>query len=881
MLRSVVHEGHQYRQRDYPQNRQHSVRRSDHHAKRHGRWSPPPQSARFADHTVWTLGLRHAYSLFGSIARDPAAIRRTYKLLINPAPALCAKRNDVVPPLSLLGSKRDTTIVAPNAAAASSQLNCRIEYLEEAMQNTNSGISTSWLASFAPLLVGATCAVLAPHLGFAQETMTSSGTLAEVLVTAQKQGTESVQQTPIAVQAFSGAQLQTMGAVSINDWARYVPGLALQDNGPGDERYVIRGVNSAGSGTVGVYLDDVVITGENSQNGGGQAPDIMLFDMDRIEVLKGPQGTTFGSSSMTGTIRFITARPNLNEMIGSFGASYIQTRGGGVGNQIDGMINLPLISHRLAIRLAGFNLDEPGYIDTPFANNANATHVKAGRASLKFAITDRLTLNAMAMTQSTTDGALPYYNPVTVNGTPTPEPGLYQNLYACETDSNNMNMYDLALKYHASFGTFTVTSSRFDRNLLYSRDASLTLQKLLKLPADTTGRSVIGYPKSRVVSSDEVRFASHWQGPLQILLGGFFQNEQRDFESHVLSALPTGFVPLDPTVYLDRTQNDTIREKSAFAQVSWAFNDQWKLSLGGRHYDISDYQVSDAIVNFGGRLGGGPGPALEATNVGQIGKIDLSYTPTKNVLAYALISQGFRPGGANDQTAAAIAGVSIPASFSSDSLVNYEMGLKTSWLDRHVIANGDVYFINWSQIQLQEQATKGGASFPYTGNSGRATVKGIELELHALPMTGLELSAYFNYNDAVLVADIPYPSLGLVGDHIPYVPLTTGTLDADYEWPLGVRDLRGTVGADYTHQSSSVSQLLTQPVNPLFETFPGYGTADVRVGVKADSWSALINVQNVFNDRSTINDIRVNAFYPPAPVPNRPRTISVVFRAYF
>src|SRR5882724_4440674 len=122
--------------------------------------------------------------------------------------------------------------------------------------------------------------------------------LEEVVVTATKHGEERIQDTPIAVQAMSGQQLVAMGAIQVADYAALVPGFTYQDNGPGDKRYAIRGVSSTGSGTVGVYLDDVVITGENSQDGGGQQPDVMLFDMDRIEVLKGPQGTTFGSSSM-------------------------------------------------------------------------------------------------------------------------------------------------------------------------------------------------------------------------------------------------------------------------------------------------------------------------------------------------------------------------------------------------------------------------------------------------------------------------------------------------------------------------------------------------------------------------------------------------------
>jgi iron complex outermembrane recepter protein len=705
--------------------------------------------------------------------------------------------------------------------------------------------------------------------------------LEEIVVTATKRQ-ENIQDAPLAVQAFSGEQLSAINAVDVNDWVHLVPGLSLQDNGAsGDKRYVIRGVNAAGAGTVGLYLDDVVITGENSQDGGGQAPDIMLFDMDRVEVLKGPQGTTFGSSSMTGTIRFITAKPNLTDFSGLAGGGYRQTQGGGNGSQFDAMVNLPVMTDRFALRFAGFYLDDPGYVNNQFQQEANETKVKAGRASAKLAFTDNISLTGMAMSQNTSAAAPSYYNTENFNFQPIGQPLFYQDIYAREPTGNNMDMYELAFEAKASYGIYTVTASRFDRDFRYTRDSSAVVNAFLDLPIDGTGRSVINYPKHRDVTSYEARFASSWQFPVQLLVGGFFQNEQRHFQSHVVTADPNGFVDPTPTVLLDRTQDDTIREKTIFAELGWAITNQLKLTLGGRRYDISDLQRSDAIVGFGGGPGGGPGPTLESTNVGQIGKINLSYTPIDHVMMYAQVSQGFRPGGVNDQTAAAIAGVQIPAGFGSDSLVNYELGAKTSWYDNRLVANGALYYIDWSKIQIIEQATSGTSSFPYTGNAGRATVKGLELEVEALPLPGLTVGAYFNYNDAKLTGDIPSPSQGLVGDPIPYVPKTTFTLTGNYEWPLGVHEMSGTAGADWAYVSSRNGALQTEP--PSFvEVFPAYETTTMRVGVKTDRWTALVNLANVFNNTSTIADTTVaQGLYPLANVPNRPRTLSITFHSKF
>jgi iron complex outermembrane recepter protein len=714
--------------------------------------------------------------------------------------------------------------------------------------------------------------------------------LEEIVVTATKRA-EHIQETPIAVQAFTGGQLAAINAVEINDWSTLVPGLVTQNNGSsGDQRYVIRGVNSAGAGTVGVYLDDVVITGENYQDGGGQAPDVLLFDIDRIEVLKGPQGTTFGSSSMTGTIRFITAKPNLSDFFGSVGTGYRETTGGGVGSQVDAMVNLPILTDRFAIRLAGSYLDNPGYISNQFEQDANETRIKAGRVTAKFAATDNITISALAMVQRTEADALGYVNTTGYNfsGTGPPfsplppnSPQYFQDIYAREPQGNNMDMYELGFEDKESYGSYTVTASRFDRDFEYTRDASAIIQLYLGLPVTTTGRSVINYPNDRTVSSDEARFVSSWQGPLQLLVGFFFQNEQRDFESHVITADPNGYVDPNPVVLLAHTQDDTIREKTVFAELSYKFSDEWKLTLGGRRYDISDTELSAALVGFGGGPGAGEGPVLEFTDVGLIGRLNLEYTPNSHLMSYLQIAQGFRPGGVNDQTAAAIAGVTIPAGFTSDSLINYELGLKSSWLDNRLVANGAAYFIDWSKIQVSEQTTTGSPTFLYTGNSGRATVKGFELEVETRPITGLQLGAYYNYNEAKLVADIPNPSSGLEGDPIPYVPRNTFTLNSSYEWPVGVRNLSGIVGAQYSYISSRLGELQTSP--PTFvETFPGYETTTLRAGVKEERWSVLVNLANVFNNTATIADTTVQyGLFPQANVINRPRTLSIVFRTTF
>jgi len=544
------------------------------------------------------------------------------------------------------------------------------------------------------------------------------------------------------------------------------------------------------------------------------------------------------------------------------------------------MINLPLVADRFAIRLAGFSLDDPGYVSNQFEKDANETRVKAGRVSAKLAISDKVTLSGMSMVQTTNADAIGYYNSVDFNGNPINRPGLYQDNQAREPVGNRMNMNNLTLDYRAGYGTYTVTASRFRRDLNYTRDASVVLQAFLGLPADGAGRSVISYPKQRTLDTYEARFASSWDGPLQLLVGVFDQKESRDFRSEVVSVNPQGSIEDDPTVFLNRTVHDDITEKALFAEVSWAFSDRWKLTLGGRGYDNKVEETSVAIVNFGGGAGSGPGPLESSKDSGVIGKANLSYKAADHVLTYAQIAQGFRSGGVNDQTAASIGHVTIPAGFGSDSLINYELGLKTSWLNERLVANGAVYFIDWSKIQVQDQATSGTSSFPYTGNAGAASVKGLELELQAAPIPGMRLGAYANFNQAKLSEDSPIPANGLSGDRIPFVPQTTVTLTGDYDWSLPFAQLKATAGAEYAYVSSRNSQLVSS--SPTFERFPGYETTTVHAGIKAANWSAIFNVQNVFNNTASIADSSVTlGVTPPSPIPNRPRTYSLMISTTF
>lgn len=713
----------------------------------------------------------------------------------------------------------------------------------------------------------ALCAVPA----LAQDAGSETG--GDIVVTASKRTSSTIQDTPIAVQALGGDALKSKGAVDFADFYHAIPALSVQDEGPGDKRYVIRGINSAGASTVGLYLDETVITGENSQDGGGQAPDIKLFDIDRVEVLKGPQGTTFGASSMAGAIRYITKKADVDGGVNGYVQSALRaTKGASLGMQTDGAVNLPIIPGVLAVRASGFYADLPGWIDNRFSNGANAEKSKAGRLTARLQATPDLTIDVTAMYQDVQQDAKNFYNKVDYDGNVLPANTQADEVRAPYSDQSEI--YNATVNYKQPFGTFTGTVSRFVRDTSFVRDASLAAQAFFGLPHATTGRSALKQDKHRRVDSGELRFASDFDGPLQILVGGFFQNENRDYRSSWPKANATGNLPADAALLLDRTVATRIKERALFGEVSYEIVPDLTFTAGGRLFDFKLEQVSTAIVSAGGGVGAGAGPKLHTKDNGLIGRFNLAYKLSDQVNTYIQVAQGYRSGGTNDQTAAAIANVVIPDGYGSDSLWSYEWGVKTSLLDRKLFLNGALYYIDWSDIQVSQQATNGTLSFGYTGNGGKAEVKGIEMTLEARPIPGLDINLSGNYNSAKLAQDNPIAATGRKGNRIPYVPEVTGSASINYSTPIDSLGVEASFGADASYQGGMATKF--NPTIANYQKLDSYVLVGLRAGINKEPWSLNLNVTNLFNDQTTINfNEIVPGVYPLGYYTNRPRTVSL------
>jgi outer membrane receptor protein involved in Fe transport len=744
-----------------------------------------------------------------------------------------------------------------------------------------SGLHRAVMLGLSTMLLGTSVVAMAEEA--AQDdtgTPAKATTLGNVTVSASKMTASStVQDLPLAVQALGQEDFARKAALDFSDFYHQVDGLSVQDNGPGDKRYIIRGITSNGAGTVGVYLDDVVITGANEQDGGGQQSDVKLFDLERVEVLKGPQGTTFGSGSLAGTIRYITAQPKLDRFEGTVNTSLRATQGAELGYQADVAFNLPLVKDVFALRVAAFGNELPGWIDSDFEKGINGETSKAGRISALWKPIDDLSITAMMMQQSTQQDGKSYYNAVDYQGAPLSHGSDYRQADLTRNPwDENVHLYNFKVEYWQPYGTFTATASRFDRQTKYSRDASFVAGLYFGRDPYTDGRSSLIQPNERTVDTYEARFASSLDGPVQFLAGLYQQDQDRFFRSAWPLSDAYGNPQWQGGRLLERTLRTGLKEQAAFTEVSWNATEQLNFTVGGRYYTFDLDSQPNSVVRAGGSAGTGYGLYGKSSDNGVIGRFNASYKFTPTVMGYVQVAQGFRPGGVNDQTAAELANVVIPGGYDADSLINYELGFKSGWLDDRLIFNAAAYYIDWSDVQVTAQATSGTTSFPFTANGGGADVTGIEFQLQAQPVDGLTLGVSGNYSDSALNRDNPRTGTGNKGDRLPYVPRWTSSATADYAFSLGgwSQGLEGNVGMDYSYTGARATAF-NEAINT-YMPLEAYSLLGAHVSIGKGPWTIALSGSNLTNDDAAINyDAVAYGATPWNIYINRPRTFVLSF----
>ncbi|HEY2779918.1 MAG TPA: TonB-dependent receptor [Steroidobacteraceae bacterium] len=768
--------------------------------------------------------------------------------------------------------------------------------------------------------VGIAAASAAPLASLAQTVAANSAGLEEIVVTANKLNAQKVLDIPVSIQAISGETLQNESASGIMSIAGQVPGLSIQDLGPGDKKYVIRGINSNGDATTGVYYGEAVISGSNADDGGGFESDVRLYDLNRVEVLRGPQGTLYGASSMSGTIRFVPNSPDLNTLGGYLTTEGSQTSHASGNYDINGEVNLPIIDGVLAVRLVGWKLYDSGFINQTrvgagvtgitnigtatapnfqtvpvagigFVKGVNDDDVGGGRAIVRFRPNENLTIDANYTAQTETSGGSSRYTPAGVAafaGGPIPPT---QGCDLCNTDvtlspwSDNLKIFGLTVEYKTGFGTITGTTNQYNRTTDFTFDSTPVLVSFdVPVPAETLE------PRTRKVNSSEVRFASDLSSPVNFVAGVFREHETQDLAVQVITTGGNGLVtgpfststaqdaldfPGVGNTFFGRTDQRSDTQYAGFGEATWKITDAWTAVAGVRYFTETLNGVQTQTHPFGGFPGA---PNLVPVNDPEqtfnkvTWKISSSYKFSDELLAYGTISTGFRSGGLN---AVSEPFEPIPPAYSPDSLTNYELGAKGRLFGGMFDYQADVYVIKWDNMQVQETTADG--AFVYLGNAGTARVKGVEFEFTAHPFEYLSANFTGSYQDAYLTEGASAaqyalnPTLGRTGDSIPNVPKFQMNLGLNYTAPIS-GTWQGVLAGEVTYRGAMNAYFAS---NTSFNIpLDSFALLNLRAGVINGPWSVMAFARNLTDKRAQVSAIN-SSQDPDALLTVRPRTIGL------
>jgi iron complex outermembrane receptor protein len=756
-------------------------------------------------------------------------------------------------------------------------------------------------ASLAAILgFGAACA-LAQTSGTEGQATTAAQEpeLNEIIVTAGRRS-ETVQNAPQSITAISGEQLQAGGISSLEQIGAQVPGISERNGGPGQTEYEMRGVSSAGGSapTVGFYLDDVSLTSPANSEIGKTVIDPSLYDLNRVEVLRGPQGTLYGSSSMGGTIRLITNQPNTHELGASVQVTGSGTDGGGGNGGVNAMLNIPLIEDKLALRIVGTESYTSGWIDrivldnfppetnngstrgnvlasTPSAEytNSNWERLEGGRASLLWQPSDNLTVSPTAMYQKITQGG--------PNEADVP-PGVshevhYQPFDIAEPFSDEFKLFTLPIKYKLGDIQFDSISAYYNRHTQLAQDNSEYGQNFLE--TYIVGGPVTYAQAGPFVAYDldttsqytqEFRVASGGEGPFQWLAGFYYQ----DFKSTTTESTSTtdAYVTdlLGTNSWYYGELGNRLKQYAGFGEASYKLAD-FKLTAGLRYYSYSTVGTS---YEYGGVVNGeGPAGAVSSVSTGAASgtnpRINLSYIPTRDLTLYLQIAKGFRPGEPLPP-APAICG-RTPSQYSPDDVWSYEVGEKSRFLDGLLTLNASAYYEVWDDIQQNITIPCG---YNYTSNAGTAHIYGSEVEASFRFTPEIALTTGLGYTEATLSSVPPSAEANgfFVGEPIQEVPKWMNTTSLVYT---------RRVSDDYNLVFRATNEYVGEQEVVAFSllTVPAHDFVNLRFGLSSEQRvSVWLFANNLTDARANLNAGAIIGLGTPVferAVTNQPRTIGV------
>ncbi|MGN6789131.1 MAG: TonB-dependent receptor [Rhodanobacteraceae bacterium] len=735
-----------------------------------------------------------------------------------------------------------------------------------------------------PLSAAITAALLSAPLAHAQNTPsgphksnetakgdTTVTTLGTVVVTANRRD-ETLQQTPMAVSALTYHDIQRQHLRDFSDYAASVPGLGAISLGPGMTELSIRGIASGSqqpSASVGVYVDETPF-GSSSVFAVGSAltPDLDPADVERIEVLRGPQGTLYGAGALGGVIRFITIPPDTENYSGRLQLGGTSVDGGGNGFDLHGMVNVPLVRDKLAVRANVYDETVPGFVDDAGRGktDVNESKVKGGRVSLLWTPTDKTSVRVTALAQN-----LSAAGSATVALDPDTLQPVYGDLQQRSAELGgdafdaHYRLYNVTLNTDFGWAKLMSSSSYSKLDAVTNVDATPLLflgPQANGQPYGTLEQAII--PQTKV--TQEFRLSSPKSQTVEWLGGVFWTRETgnnaqdiyaSDYYSGTPQPSPFG-IPIGGDL-----QPSTYEAYAAYGSLTWHITDRFDLEAGLRYSHDKQHYTE---VGYGLLFGGVP-PTVLLDKRSSDSSTTFSLTPTfhidDNNMLYARVASGFLPGGPN---IVPVGVPNVPATFSPTKLTDYELGLKSTSADDRLMVDLSVYYIDWTKIPL----TTFENNFTFLTSGGQAKSKGVEATVAWIPAPGLRVSANASYNDATLTKDAPYPSNGKRGDPLPYAPQFTLGLSGDYDFALG-GGWHGYVGASYRYVGErSTDFAFSYPVAgmlpplPSSPTIPGYNTINLRAGVNRGQWNIDAYVKNLTNQRGIVQASTFQNYVPVA-----------------
>ena len=675
-----------------------------------------------------------------------------------------------------------------------------------------------------------------------------------IVVTAQKRE-ERLQDVPVPVTAISGETLVERNQLRFQDYFSNFPGLSFGSGTRDDAFPAIRGLTTGAytNPTVGTVLDDMPY---GASIGSVPAPDLDPSDLERIEVLRGPQGTLYGASSLGGLIKYVTVDPSVRGFSGRAEAGMSSVRNGAqLGYSARGAVNVP-ISGTLAVRASGFTRVDPGYLDNPVREleGVNKGHAAGGHLAALWKPSNDFSLKLSALIQrSDADGNSFFF----VN------PGfsdLQQNYLPGATGYERRDeTFGATIKARLGSVDLTSISSYSNYDHLARADISVVFGALTRQAFGANfGGTYFADTLTVRKHSQEIRLSSSAGSRFDWRLGAFYTREALGH--------PTDYWAVDPSTLATQFFGHSdvpleYRERAAFADLTFHLTERFNVQIGGRQSHIEQPESKQTHTGqfASARFGANPFvvnvPSAEAKPTTYLFTPQFKFNP--DLMVYMRFASGFQPGGVN-------IGVNVPPTFGPNTTKNYEVGVKGSLPGRVLSFDLSLYRIDWKD--LPTVFFNSSTSTTYRVNGGEARSEGVEASFQTRPLPGLTIGGWLAWSDAKLTKAV---SPGVSGDRLPYSSRFSGNLSADHYFPLTDR-VGGFAGIVWSYMGERLGNLGANR-----QVFPAYSKVDLRMGVDYESWKVNVFVNNATDKRGAIGGGLDAAFAPFPLLYIHPRTVGV------